>query len=177
MIYQTDHGELLGDHGIYLKGPHFYEPSVRIPFVVRWPGHYKAGLRSGALVEMVDLVATLLEACGIPIPPGVQGKSLTAILTGQSNVHRDSIYCEHCDSSLLYEPPPMATMVRSERYKLIVYHSLNFQELYDLQNDPHKFTNIWNAPGSQGARQAMLIALTNRMAETVDPLPIRTVPC
>jgi arylsulfatase len=173
VIYSADHGEMLGDHGIYLKGPHFYEGAVRIPFIVRWPGRYKAGLKTDALVEMVDVVPTLLEACGIPVPQGVQGKSLTALLKGDTTTHRDSIYSEYYDSAGPYDPPPMVTMVRTAGHKLIYYHSLEFAEMYDLEKDPGELENIWARPGAHDARDMMTVKMINRMAETVDALPVR----
>ena len=122
VIFMSDHGEMLGDHGIYLKGPHFYDCAMRVPLMIRWPGKYKAGLRSDALVEMVDLAPTLLDAAGIPVPDGMQGRSLMPLLTGVETHHRDYQYAEHYDSSFLYEPPPMATCVRTRSHKLTVYH-------------------------------------------------------
>ncbi len=177
VIYHSDHGELLGDHGMYNKGPHFYEPSIRVPLIIRWPGHYKAGLRCDALVEMADLAPTLLEACDIPISPGVQGKSLTKLLRGETTDHRESVYCEYYDSCAFYNPAPMATMVRTASHKLITYHSLNFSELYDLETDPHEFKNLWNEPSARDVREAMMAELTRRMAGTVDPLPVRADMC
>ena len=173
VIYSADHGEMLGDHGIYLKGPHFYEGAVRIPFIIRWPGQYKAGLKSDALVEMVDVVPTLLDACGIPVPQGVQGRSLTSLLKGETVTHRDSVYTEYYDSGGIYNPPPMATMVRTATHKLIYYHSLEFAELYDLEKDPGEFNNNWSSPHARDVRDMMTVKMINRMADTVDPLPVR----
>ena len=173
VIYMSDHGEMLGDHGIYLKGPYFYDCMMRVPLIIRWPGKYKAGLRSDALVEMVDLAPTLLDAAGVPIPSGVQGRSLTSVLTGQTPGHRDSVYSEHFDSSFLYDPPPMAACVRTERHKLSYYHNLATGELYDLQKDPGETQNLWTSPAAKDVRQEMMEKLMGRMIDTVDPLPER----
>ncbi len=173
VIYMSDHGEMLGDHGIYLKGPHFYDCAMRVPLIIRWPGQCKAGLRSDALVEMTDLTPTLLDAAGIPIPEGVQGRSLAPLLRGETAEHRDSVYMEFYDSSQFFDPPPMATSVRSRNRKLTLYHSLNTGELYDLDKDPGEVRNLWDDPNSRGMREEMLFKLVNRMAETVDPLPAR----
>lgn len=173
VIYMSDHGEMLGDHGIYLKGPYFYDCMMRVPLIIRWPGKYKAGLRSDALVEMVDLAPTLLDAAGVPIQSGVQGRSLTPVLTGQAPSHRDSVYSEHFDSSFLYDPPPMAACVRTDRHKLSYYHNLGVGELYDLQKDPGEVHNLWTSTTTRDVRQEMMEKLTGRMIETVDPLPER----
>ncbi len=82
VVFTSDHGELLGDHGLYLKGPHFYEPSIRVPLILSWPGHIAPG-QSAELVELVDLAPTLLAACGLPPYPGMQGRSLWPGLSGE----------------------------------------------------------------------------------------------
>lgn len=176
VIFMSDHGEMLGDHGIYWKGPYFYDCAIRVPLIIRWPGQYKAGLRSDALVEMVDLAPTLLDAAGIPIPKGVQGRSLTGLLRGERTEHRDSIYVEHYDSTFLYDPPPMATSIRTRTHKLTYYHGLEAGELYDLGKDPSEFENLWSNPRARDVREAMLLKLAGRMTETVDPLPDRSSP-
>jgi arylsulfatase A-like enzyme len=67
---------MLGDHSIYLKGPYFYEPAIRVPLLITWPGVITAGRRSSALVELTDIAPTLLEAAGLPVYAGMQGRSL-----------------------------------------------------------------------------------------------------
>ena len=62
IIFSSDHGEMLGDHGIYLKGPYFYDPLVKVPLIISWPGSIKKAFRSKALVELIDIAPTLLEA-------------------------------------------------------------------------------------------------------------------
>jgi arylsulfatase len=176
VIYQADHGEMLGDHGIYLKGPYFYEPAIRIPLIIRWPKTYRAGLKVDALVEMVDLAPTLLEAAGIPAPTGMQGRSLGPLLRGEKTEHRTSIYSEFYDSNFRYNPPPMATCVRTNRHKLAYYHGLDIGELYDLEQDPGEFVNLWSEPRARDAKESMLVELAARMTDTVDPLPDRNAP-
>ena len=176
VIYMSDHGEMLGDHGIYLKGPYFYDCAMRVPLMIRWPKKFQAGLRSDALVELVDIAPTLLESAGIPVPSGIQGRSLTGLLTGKTGTHRDSVYSEHFDSSFLYDPPPMAASVRTDQYKLSYYHNLNTGELYDLHKDPGEAENLWASPNRRDVRQEMMERLMARMIDTVDPLPERKTP-
>jgi arylsulfatase A-like enzyme len=75
VVFTSDHGELLGDHGLYLKGPFFYEPSIRVPLIVAGPG-VRRGARCSSLVELADLAPTLLEAAGLKRHPGMQSRSL-----------------------------------------------------------------------------------------------------
>jgi arylsulfatase A-like enzyme len=211
VIFMSDHGELLGDHGIYLKGPFFYEPAVRVPLVMSWPGEVEAGLVSDALVELTDLAPTLCDAAGLDPHPGMQGDSLWPILTGRSDPdsHREDVYCEYYQAlerpelygemvqrggnpdfhrhleepdvkpafhdALAAERPtlPYATMVRTERYKLVHVHSLETGELYDLEADPNETKNLWDDPDAQSTKLELFRRLSNRMAQTVDPLPQR----
>jgi arylsulfatase len=173
VIYMSDHGEMLGDHGIYLKGPYFYDCMTRVPLMIRWPGHCKEGLRCDALVELTDIAPTLLEAAGVPLASGMQGHSLAGILRGEKTTHRDSVYCEHFDSSFLYDPPPMAACVRTDRYKLAYYKNLDMGELYDLHKDPGEVENLWASAGAKEVREQMMQKLMGRMIDTVDPLPAR----
>lgn len=173
VIFSSDHGELLGDHGIYLKGPYFYEPLIRVPLIVRWPKGYKAGLKVDALVEEIDLAPTLLEAAGVPIPFRMQGKPLTKLLRGETSAHRSSVYSEFYNSNFEYSPPPWATMVRTERYKLFIYHSLGgWGELYDLNRDPWEYENLWERSSARGIKQELQALMIARMSETVDPHPL-----
>jgi arylsulfatase A-like enzyme len=173
VIYMSDHGEMLGDHGFYLKGPHFYDPAVRVPLMIRWPERYRAGLTCNALVEMVDLAPTLLDAAGNPVPDGVQGRSLAPLLTGKTESHRDSVYLEFYDIRRRPEDSVTATSVRTSAAKMTVYHALASGELYDLHNDPGEFNNLWDSPNSRPLKEQMMATLLHRMAGTVDPLPIR----
>jgi arylsulfatase len=176
VVYMSDHGEMLGDHGIYLKGPYFYECAIHVPLMIRWPKVYQAGLKVDALAEMVDLAPTLLEAAGIPAPSGIQGRSLTPLLRGERTEHRRSIYSEFYDSNFKYNPTPMATSVRTKQHKLTYYHGLDIGELYDLEKDPGEFNNLWADARARDAKEAMLLELAGRVTETVDPLPDRNAP-
>jgi arylsulfatase A-like enzyme len=169
IIFTSDHGEMLGDHGLLQKGCRFYEGAVHIPLILSWPGHFQAGLRSTALVELTDLVPTLLEVIGQPISKYVQGKSLLPILTGTGDpdYHREFVRCEYHDT--LDRPyASHANMLRNERYKLVVYHGHNIGELYDLIEDPEEFINLWDIPEMQTIKYKMMRQLFDAVMLAVD---------
>lgn len=175
VIFMSDHGEMLGDHGIYLKGPYFYDPAIQVPLIMRFPRSLSPGRFSG-LVELVDLAPTLLEAANASPYPGMQGRSLWPKLTGGGDdaVHRQSVYCEYYNAMPFHrDPTPQLTMIRTETHKLVVDHSHNGGELYDLQADRDEFKNLWNEPAASAVKTDLLTTLTHRMAWTVDPLPPR----
>ena len=175
VIFMSDHGEMLGDHGIYLKGPFFYEGAVHVPLIISSPGCLSGNRRSRALVELTDLAPTLLDAVGLPRHPGMQGSSLWPLLTGQAELdhHRDDVYCEFYNAKAGHERQAFGTMVRDGRWKLVTFHGCDQGELYDLREDPAETTNLWTDPGSQDVMVRMLKRLCDRMAQTVDPLPMR----
>jgi choline-sulfatase len=178
VIFISDHGEMLGDHGIYTKGPFFYEGAVRVPFIISWPGNIKAR-RSTALVELADIAQTLLDASGLPHHPGMQGQSLWPMLTGSAEPshHRDDVYCEYYNAMPFFsDPQAHMTMVRTASHKLVVDHTTSNGELYDLENDPNETINRWDDPAHAETRSGMLLRMCNRMAWTADPLPERIAP-
>jgi choline-sulfatase len=177
VVFMSDHGEMLGDHGIYLKGPYFYEQAVRVPLVVSWPDVVESNVESDALVELVDLAPTLLDAADIEHHAGMQGESFWPILAGNadSDSHRRDVYSEFYNAKPGHTDPelPFGTMLRTEQYKLVLMHRLDGGELYDLAEDPKETENRWNDPKYQSTKLELLERLTGRMAETVDPLPER----
>ena len=168
IIFMSDHGETLGDHGLLQKGCRFYEGLVRVPLIWSWPGQIEQNVQSDALVELTDIAPTLLGLAEQPIPDYMQGRSLQPILTGdaidghQTAAHRDFVRSEYFDT--LDEPNhSYGTMYRDARYKLVVYHGHyvdghGLGELYDLQNDPGEFENLWD----DSAHQSLKLALMRR---------------
>jgi len=178
IVFMSDHGEMLGDHGIYLKGPHFYEPAIHVPLIIAWPGQIQGQRVSQALVELTDLAPTLLEAVGLPIYPGMQGRSLWPMLKGEEPLDRfrDDIYCEYYNANYRHQPPAYLTTVRTDDYRLTLQHGAGFGELYDLVKDPVERTNLWDDPNYAQIKTELLIRLADRMAWTMDPLPERRSP-
>lgn len=175
IIFTSDHGEMMGDHGIYLKGPYFYEGMTHIPLIISWKNQFTENKRSRAMTELTDIVPTILECAGIQ-EPGIQGKSLLSILRGETEdwEYRKNVYCEYYDAMPWHDnPKAWATMVFDGRYKLCRYHSTNEGELYDLERDPDETVNLWGKKEYQIMQSEMLVQLADRMADTVDPLPVR----
>jgi len=177
VIFMSDHGEMLGDHGLRLKGCRFYEGLVRVPLIVAWPGRFRAGLRSDALVELLDLAPTLLAAAGLPVPPQMQGRSLLPLLTGEAapDRHRPFVRSEYHDA-LDLPGGSRATMLRDERHKLVVYHGHGLGELYDLRDDPDEFSNLWDEPARAAVRLDLLGRAFDAAMLATDLGPPRVAP-
>ena len=158
IIYMSDHGELLGDHGLIYKGCRFFDGLVRIPLIMSWAEHFQAGLQSDALVELVDLPPTLLEAAGMDIPEHMQGTSLFPLLTGQKDphIHKPHVICEYYDAIGGLPDHSHGTMYCDGRYKMCIYHGHDIGELYDLEQDPGEFQNLWNDPAAVSLKLEIL---------------------
>ena len=158
VIFTSDHGEMLGDHGLIQKGCRFYEGLVRVPLILAWPGTILAGLVSDALVELTDLAPSLLEAAGAAVPDWMQGRSLLPLASGAVDPrhHRDAVLCEYFDA-LDAPDATRATMYRGRRYKLVVYHGHGLGELYDLERDPGEFDNLWDDPAYAALKADLLL--------------------
>lgn len=177
VIFTSDHGEMLGDHGLLLKGARFYEGLVRVPLIFSRPGTIPSGLRSPALVELIDIAATLLDVCGISPPACLQGRSLQPLLDGRADPaeHRPFVRCEYFDAVKLPDGTS-ATMCRDHRYKLSVYHNHNLGELYDLETDPWEFDNLWNSADHRDVKLSLIERSFNASMAAMDTGPDRVAP-
>ncbi|MBK8741393.1 MAG: sulfatase-like hydrolase/transferase [Betaproteobacteria bacterium] len=179
IVFMSDHGELLGDHGLILKGCRFFEGLVHIPLIFSWPERYAKGVRSEALVEAVDVAPTLLEAAGLPVPESMQGRSLGSLLEGRADAHRHKPYVvtEFHDSigGPKHTDHTHGSMVFDGRYKSVVYHGHRIGELYDLQDDPGEFDNLWDDNGARDLKLERLKAHLDALAGTISAGPPRAV--
>lgn len=145
VIYSSDQGFYIGDHGWYDKR-WMYEESLKMPFIAKWPGVAKAGSRVQHLIQNLDYAPTFLEMAGAPIPEDIQGASLVPLLKGESpDDWRKSIYYHY------YEYPsvhmvPRHFGIRTDRFKLMSFYQFGEWEFYDLENDPDENANQYNNP-------------------------------
>jgi arylsulfatase A-like enzyme len=175
VVFTSDHGEMLGDHGMLLKGPYFYDCAIRVPLILSWPGHFEAGARREALVELCDLMPTLLQACGQDVPRRVQGRSFLGLCTGEQtdDHHRDDVYCEYYNAMPGHDRSAWGTAIRTRTHKLAVYHGRNEGELYDLQADPGEHHSLWGSPDHASLKAELLQRCFDRAVYTCDPEPPR----
>jgi arylsulfatase A-like enzyme len=177
VVFMSDHGEMLGDHGIYFKGPHFYDGQMNVPLVIRWPkGGVIKNRRVNGFVELIDLMPTFLEAANIEIPTAVQGRSLLPLLKGGEEEEncREEVYAEYYNAWTHKEA--YGTMLRTKDWKIVVYHGTKQGELYDLKNDPDEFFNLWDHSDFQKHKQEFVLRCFDASVLSMDPNPPRLGP-
>jgi len=195
VIFTSDHGDMMGDHGLFEKCV-LYEEAVRVPLLVRvpWLGHGPR-LIPGR-ISQIDLVPTLLDLLGEPIPAGLQGQSRSAVLRGEATLTGNDVFVEwngpdgrparffDQGSAHLREPLDAATRQRAGEKWMAVQGAwrsvisadgwkLNLSatdqaELYDLDSDPHELRNRFDEPGQQGRVGELADRLRAWQAQTAD---------
>lgn len=148
VIYTSDQGFFLGDHGLYDKR-FMYEPSLRMPFLVRWPAGIKAGSKTDAIAINCDFAPTFLDLAGLSRPSDMQGRSLVPLLKGETpSDWRTAMYYRY------YHDPGDHNVrahygIRTTTHKLIYFWKKDQWECYDLLKDPEEMHNIYEDPASR----------------------------
>lgn len=148
VVYTCDHGYFLGEHGWYDKR-FMYEPSIRVPWMIRYPGTVKPQSTSDLMNINIDNAPTVLDLVNLPIPNDMQGRSLMPILQGYSpDDWRTSMYYHYYEDGRGHAVQPHYG-VRTEDYKLINYYTIDEWELFDLKKDPDEMESLfkWNGYG------------------------------
>lgn len=142
VIYTSDQGAFTGEHGFYDKR-FFYEESIHMPFLIRYPGAIPKGKVNGDMVLNIDFAPTLLDFAGLKAPADMQGRSFRPVLSGHTPAdwRKSMFYVYYMNTGL---PPHYG--VRSDRYKLIRFPLSNEWELFDLKEDPHEMNSVYANP-------------------------------
>jgi arylsulfatase A-like enzyme len=198
VVFTSDHGDLMGDHGIFEKCVQ-YEEAVRVPLLVRVPWFDQAPKLIPGRISQIDLVPTLLELLGESVPAALQGQSRAAVLSGESTLSANDVFIEWNGpdgrparffgqgSADLKEPidatarqqahqwqpvrGPWRSVVSADGWKLNL-STTDQCELYDLRTDPHELENQFDDPGQRERIRELAGRVRTWQAATGDQVPI-----
>jgi arylsulfatase A-like enzyme len=166
IIFTSDHGCMLGEHGFVEKWGYMYDQVIKTPLLIKMPGNVHGGTRKADMVESIDIMPTVLDMLSLPIPENVDGLSLIPYIKGEQKQHKERVHAQYYCGALQNTP---ALMVRDKQWKLTSYpegheleaflpqdHPLKMSpffdseevlgELYDLKADPEERHNLFNDP-------------------------------
>lgn len=188
VIFVSDHGDSLGDHGLYVKGVHLYDEAIRVPLLLRWPAVIPAGRRVSGLAQLHDVAATVLAAANIKPPPERRDSvNLLSLARGETEQARDHAVCLYRNSGIndkkdYFDPPLNSSMICDGRYKLILYHAVPpvgrepAIQLFDLRDDPTEQRNLAADSAHAAIKASLLTALTDWLSTQATGLESRGGP-
>ncbi len=163
IVFTSDHGDMLGDHHLWRKS-YAYESSARIPMIIRWPkGMFTAarGRVSAKPVEIRDVLPTLLDGAGAPIPEQVDGRSVLALARNPDAAWRQWIDLEH---DVCYSPANHWNALTDGRWKYIFHAPSGEEQLFNLQSDPHELNDLAGDPAHAPEQRAWRSRLIEHLA-------------
>ena len=203
VVFTSDHGDMLGDHRLIAKR-FMYEPSARVPLIVRVRWLRREGGRIPGNISHIDLVPTLLDLMGQPLPEQLQGRSRAAVLRGEKTLDGNDVFVQHNgapvevnwrpydspvrDGGVLGDEPtaegddeisrvnelPWRTVVTADRWKLNLCAG-DRSQLFDLNTDPHELNNLFDHPEHRDRTRIMAAKIRLWQQDTGDRAPLPDV--
>jgi uncharacterized sulfatase len=170
VVFTSDHGEMMGAHRLWSKGPAMYEEITHIPLIIEQPAGVGAGAIDSTLVSQADLLPTMLELAGLDVPPILEGQSVVPLLRGEEMADKEIViefnrYEIEQDSWGGFQP---VRCIIGAEYKLVI-NLLHTDELYDLEQDPAEIDNLIDRPDYADVRNTLHDRLLDWMYEKRDP--------
>lgn len=174
VIFTSDHGDFLGDHGLLLKGPLHFQSLIKVPFIWAEPGASDGGCTSDSLSGTVDIARTVLDRAGVQPYNGMQGRSLIGDLRGDPAGAPEAMLIEEDGQRRAYgfDRPVRARTVVTDRYRLTIYRGEDWGILHDLEADPFEMRNLWDDPTHAQIRARMFERLAVAQMEACDTSPL-----
>lgn len=176
VIFMSDHGDFMGDHGLMLKSTLHYQGLVRVPFIWSEPGMAHAGAATDALHSTLDFARTVLTRAGIQPYWGMQGQDMGATIADPTSLGNSAIVIEEDghETGMGFAGPVRVRTLMTGRYRLSIYDGTGWAELYDLERDPAELSNVIDDPAYTLIRQTTFELLARQLASQADrsPFPI-----
>ena len=173
VLFSSDHGDLLGDRGLMLKGGLHYRPLIRVPFIWRDTADRRQHSRTQALAQTTDIAATVLARAGVAPAHGMQGQSLLGVADGTAKQVRNEVLVEEEGQRRdfgLDHRLRIRSLITS-RHRLTLYAGEDWGELYDLQDDPLEQVNLWRDASAAPLRAELTHALALKMIDQAEVCP------
>jgi arylsulfatase A-like enzyme len=166
VIYASDHGDWLGDHGLLLKGPIPYEGLIRVPLIIQGPG-VPAGKRVEEPVSTLDVPSTLLDYAGAAPLHDMHSQSLRPLIEGDAT--REFAFCEWDLNASRCGVELRLRTARTKTHKLTIEEVSGAGELYDLVDDPHEMNNRFNDPALANVQSQLMDMIASRPDDARNP--------
>jgi arylsulfatase A-like enzyme len=178
VVYTADQGFYLGDHGWYDKR-FMYEESLRMPFLIRYPGRIDPGQKMEQLTLNIDFGPTLLDMAGVKVAVDMQGESFAPMLRGEDQkAWRDAVYYHYYEYPKWHQVQPHYG-IRTGQYKLIhFYYDIDVWELYDLTEDPNELSNLYDLPENEALIEGLkekLLQLQEQYGDNISLEEMRSI--
>jgi arylsulfatase A-like enzyme len=176
IVFTSDHGDFMGDHGLLFKHPLHYQGLIRVPFIWAEPGA-RAAQRCEALAGTLDIARTVLARAGIAPANGMEGRSLLPHVEGdEGRVAPDALLIEEEGQRVFggFATPVRCRTLVTQRWRMTLYDGVSWGELYDLAEDPQETHNLWAEAASRGVRAELTERLTRAMIASCDRSPLPT---
>ncbi|MDE0718733.1 MAG: sulfatase-like hydrolase/transferase [Rhodospirillaceae bacterium] len=175
VVFTSDHGDWMGDHGIVQKGPLHYQSLIRVPFLWSDPAARDRPVSTDALCSSLDIARSILARAGFAPFNGMQGQDLAAVLAGGESEH-DCLVIEQ-QTARPYMGLTSSVRVRTfqdRRWRMSLWEGQDFGELYDLDNDPGEIANLWDDAGHLAVRKDLMERMAWKLFELQDRSPLQT---
>jgi arylsulfatase A-like enzyme len=176
VMFTSDHGDMMGDHQLLLKGQLAYRGLVRVPFLWADPklDRSRAGASTDALCGTLDIAASILERAGLAPYNGMQGRSLLSAIDGTAKQVRDAVLIEYGSQRSMpgVEGETVMRTLVTDQYRITYYRGAPWGELYDLERDPHEMHNLWDDESASRVKKDMTELLLREMLSMAETSPL-----
>lgn len=176
IIFTSDHGDLLGDHQLILKGPIHYNGLIRVPFIWADTSDKATPGTTDALSGTLDIAQTILDRASLEPYYGIQGRSLLPEIDGANDQGPGSVLIEQEDQREYFGLPApirLRTLV-TQKYRMTIYHGNEWGEIYDLEEDPDEINNLWNDSEKHDVKTQLLELMSRQQMALTDYAPLPT---
>lgn len=163
VIFTSDHGDSLGDHG-HIQKWMMYDCNTHVPMVVWSPEHLPSGYRSPALIQQMDIVPMLFEMADMAYQGDHSARSVLPLIQGKESI-REAVFAEHGPTNQISDIN-LLTMLRTTEWKLVHYFDQDWGELYNLHDNPEETHNLWYSPSHRAVRDEFETTLLNWRVRT-----------